>query len=809
MLIIFFFMSVLLSCLPLLLSSATYDNASTPICPESFSCSPILAPFKYPFYNASDSSQCGLIKVRCSTSNLSQIQLGNHSYSITRRPWPRSFVFIKNKTFENLVDDKSCEALEYNFTSPTPLLFSISIFSNMTVYKCTNHSNYARSFFDRHKLQNYSSYKCKDHSYSFYYRYPIDYTTIPSDLPHSCDVIQLPVKLDPVVDQANIFSLLSPEFSIAFHLSPSCDGCHKKGGQCRVDNGQFHCLNAKNEKGKLKLKLILGVAGSGFILMLSSIIFAIWRQTLDLEDGSHFFGVSVFSYEELKDATQNFDPSQELGDGGFGAVYYGSDSDSEITRMIRLVAELAFRCLQYDSEMRPTMSEVLEVLEDIQGSGRTCAYDDIKESEHFDPPSSMETMNDTVVLLGPSPPPASVAGTLLEYPFNNASDAQRGLIQVDCSLNHEDIQLGRHPYQIAGKHGNHSFFLIPNRRFEELLEKNSSDALYFSFTSPTPLLFSISIRSFMTLFKCTKDPKDAEQIDAYFIKHGYNSHKSCKDHKFYYNHHLVSNSTVPSHLPPTCEVIRLPVKEQCAEGNETDIFSLLAHEFSIFFNLSSSCQECCKNKGQCQTNNGQLECLYKVAAGSALILMLLSCAIFVIWRNRKSSPFSYVSSKEKSPDFEDGSDFFGVSVFSYDELKHATQNFDPSRLLGDGGCVVDQLIDPVLGSDSDPEIMRMITLVAELAFLCLQYDSELRPTMTEVLDVLKDIRGAGRRDGYDGIIESKDSEPLGSSKTTNDTVGLLKGPSLSPVSVVGEWQSGSTTPSSNGDVLPNKNHIST
>ncbi|KVH96282.1 Protein kinase, catalytic domain-containing protein [Cynara cardunculus var. scolymus] len=203
-----------------------------------------------------------------------------------------------------------------------------------------------------------------------------------------------------------------------------------------------------------------------------------------------------------------------------------------------------------------------------------------------------------------------ISGTLLEYPFNNASDAQRGLIQVDCSLNHEDIQLGRHPYQIAGKHGNHSFFLIPNRRFEELLEKNSSDALYFSFTSPTPLLFSISIRSFMTLFKCTKDPKDAEQIDAYFIKHGYNSHKSCKDHKFYYNHHLVSNSTVPSHLPPTCEVIRLPVKEQSAEGNETDIFSLLAHEFSVSFNLSSSCQECCKNKGQCQTNNEQFECKF-------------------------------------------------------------------------------------------------------------------------------------------------------------------------------------------------------
>lgn len=40
---------------------------------------------------------------------------------------------------------------------------------------------------------------------------------------------------------------------------------------------------------------------------------------------STYLGVHVFSYEELVEATKNFDSAKELGDGGFGAVYYGKN----------------------------------------------------------------------------------------------------------------------------------------------------------------------------------------------------------------------------------------------------------------------------------------------------------------------------------------------------------------------------------------------------------------------------------------------------------------------------------------------------
>ncbi|CAL5350203.1 unnamed protein product [Camellia sinensis] len=40
----------------------------------------------------------------------------------------------------------------------------------------------------------------------------------------------------------------------------------------------------------------------------------------DTEGGSVYFGVPVFSYTELEEATHNFDPTKELGDGGFGNI---------------------------------------------------------------------------------------------------------------------------------------------------------------------------------------------------------------------------------------------------------------------------------------------------------------------------------------------------------------------------------------------------------------------------------------------------------------------------------------------------------
>ncbi|GKV50241.1 hypothetical protein SLEP1_g56953 [Rubroshorea leprosula] len=71
-----------------------------------------------------------------------------------------------------------------------------------------------------------------------------------------------------------------------------------------------------------------------------------------LEKGSTYFGVQVFSYAELEEATDNFDPSKELGEGGFGTVYYGVLSDGRVVAVKRLFENNLKRVEQFINEIK-------------------------------------------------------------------------------------------------------------------------------------------------------------------------------------------------------------------------------------------------------------------------------------------------------------------------------------------------------------------------------------------------------------------------------------------------------------------------
>ncbi|GAU32131.1 hypothetical protein TSUD_218820 [Trifolium subterraneum] len=125
------------------------------------------------------------------------------------------------------------------------------------------------------------------------------------------------------------------------------------------------------------------------------------RNTTIPESGAVYFGIPVFSYDELKEATNNFDQARQIGEGGFGTIYYGKLRDGREVAVKRLFernyrpvesftneiqiltrmrhrnlvslygctsrhSQLAFQCLQDEKELRPSMSEVLEVLQRIE-----------------------------------------------------------------------------------------------------------------------------------------------------------------------------------------------------------------------------------------------------------------------------------------------------------------------------------------------------------------------------------------------------------------------------------------------------------
>jgi serine/threonine protein kinase len=76
---------------------------------------------------------------------------------------------------------------------------------------------------------------------------------------------------------------------------------------------------------------------------------------------------------------------------------------------------------------------------------------------------------------------------------------------------------------------------------------------------------------------------------------------------------------------------------------------------------------------------------------------------------------------------------------------------------------LNELVDPFLGFDKDFVVRRMVTSVAELAFRCLQQQREMRPTMEEVLEILKRIEN-----------ENYGAEKADVLDISEDDVGLLK-----------------------------------
>nr|BAK03018.1 predicted protein [Hordeum vulgare subsp. vulgare] len=99
-------------------------------------------------------------------------------------------------------------------------------------------------------------------------------------------------------------------------------------------------------------------------------------------------------------------------------------------------------------------------------------------------------------------------------------------------------------------------------------------------------------------------------------------------------------------------------------------------------------------------------------------------------------------------------------------------------------CEIDRLVDPRLGygSSSASETKCTIDLVAEVAFRCLQPEQDVRPSIGEVLDVLRQAH------------QSVTAEKGASAVTTDDGAVLLKkSRDGSPDSVMNQWISPSTT----------------
>ncbi|XP_042453212.1 LEAF RUST 10 DISEASE-RESISTANCE LOCUS RECEPTOR-LIKE PROTEIN KINASE-like 1.2 [Zingiber officinale] len=98
---------------------------------------------------------------------------------------------------------------------------------------------------------------------------------------------------------------------------------------------------------------------------------------------------------------------------------------------------------------------------------------------------------------------------------------------------------------------------------------------------------------------------------------------------------------------------------------------------------------------------------------------------------------------------------------------------------------LDQLVDEHLEYQSNQAATKMVTMVAEVAFRCLQVDGYMRPPMKEVLEALVAIQSKGNNVSNGGK-ETGDNE---------DDAGLLENIApMSPDTVMNQWVSSTTTP---------------
>uniref|UniRef100_A0A2P2MPK7 non-specific serine/threonine protein kinase n=1 Tax=Rhizophora mucronata TaxID=61149 RepID=A0A2P2MPK7_RHIMU len=189
--------------------------------------------------------------------------------------------------------------------------------------------------------------------------------------PPRCSVVHLPVNN---YNYYEIFGLLAAKVSLEEYkrICQSCPAeepiceleCHNK---LEVDQSfpvasWSPCGSQKTKKHiGLKLGLALGLGGAA-VMMVSFLLYryrrifiparaSITSSTLDLERSNVFFGVPIFTHSELEEATNNFDSKNELGDGGFGTVYYGKLRDGREIAVKRLYEHNYKRVEQFMNEI--------------------------------------------------------------------------------------------------------------------------------------------------------------------------------------------------------------------------------------------------------------------------------------------------------------------------------------------------------------------------------------------------------------------------------------------------------------------------
>ncbi|XP_015162759.1 probable serine/threonine-protein kinase At1g18390 isoform X4 [Solanum tuberosum] len=350
----------------LILVQANGRNDST--CPKSFSCGN-LTDMSFPFTLLTQ-PDCGIMSISgCNVKQYPRIQLlpGGDWYDAMDEPFNYT-VWLVDLKLQTILRKNKCQAFNKNISLPDSPSISFKIIQIFMrdFYRCNSTSSTPKN------NEHFSGYKmyngCK--GFSIYYKLPggDDEDVRAGNLTTNCSLLQLPIH--PTLD-GNFFT---PGFLVEWKLSDDCNKCHYDGGQCRTDTtNKFYCQKDAATTTRSMVGLVLGtVFGVVGLLMITCLAVSfIWCYKErkfspfrylsakkfsdifkhDVEGGSKYFGVPVFSYSELEKATNDFSSSRVLGHGGFGTVYYGKLKDGREVAVKRLYEQNCKQMQQFVNEI--------------------------------------------------------------------------------------------------------------------------------------------------------------------------------------------------------------------------------------------------------------------------------------------------------------------------------------------------------------------------------------------------------------------------------------------------------------------------
>ncbi|KAG5093164.1 hypothetical protein JHK82_051942 [Glycine max] len=364
----------------------------------SFNCGSITN-LSYPFTGGDRPSFCGppQFHLNCRNGVVAELNISSVSYRVIDIDSEDHTLTLARLDLWN----ETCTDVYVNSTFDGPVFSYGSGNQNLTLfYECKPTSRIIET---PENLFNCWSNGDKNNSYSLVGPFPLDPILEVVECDEHVKVPILKVQADRLVENRSLLGeVLMKGFNVNY-MNPyesECFECLDSGGVCGFDsdNDEHICICGDHlcaTPGSSKVGVAIGAsigAVVALVVILGCVYFVMQRRrktaynkqrsmelfiapssgdtfasttntsqslssyqssnTDPMPPRSYYFGVQVFTYEELEEATKNFDSSRELGEGGFGTVYKGQLKDGRVVAVKRHYESNSRRIEQFMNEVQ-------------------------------------------------------------------------------------------------------------------------------------------------------------------------------------------------------------------------------------------------------------------------------------------------------------------------------------------------------------------------------------------------------------------------------------------------------------------------